>query len=278
MFSEGHIIWIVLSGLIVITGLIICRIKRPELTSLMKTAFVIGLVSEVIKVFTMTTIVPVVDPVIVQNGETIVVQYASHGEYTPYLAMEHMPMELCSLYIIFMFLTLVIGDQTLKKWLYSVMYASGVIGGIMGIVFASITAYYTTVYDYFSSARVWQYFIYHSLIVTVSLYLGASDEAGLEFRDFKKAIIGIVLLDVPTFYLNSIFSSEIYENDTIVGVTHRINFFSSYVSPFGMNSPNKSVWLIYLVIRAILAVLCIAGVFSILAVRGRSERRMADRG
>ena len=206
------------------------------------------------------------------------VQYASHGEYTPYLAMEHMPMELCSLYIIFMFLTLVIGDQTLKKWLYSVMYASGVIGGIMGIVFASITAYYTTVYDYFSSARVWQYFIYHSLIVTVSLYLGASDEAGLEFRDFKKAIIGIVLLDVPTFYLNSIFSSEIYENDTIVGVTHRINFFSSYVSPFGMNSPNKSVWLIYLVIRAILAVLCIAGVFSILAVRGRSERRMADRG
>ena len=41
------------------------------------------------------------------------------------------------------------------------------------------------------------------------LAIGFGKEAGLRFGDWKKAVIGILVLDIPTFYLNSLLSSEI---------------------------------------------------------------------
>ncbi|MBR4575473.1 MAG: YwaF family protein [Lachnospiraceae bacterium] len=276
MFSEGHLIWIGLSILMIIIGLAACRIRRPSLRSLMKSALYIGIASEVIKVFSVAQIVPVADTVIREEGGRITVDYVVSAGYTPYIAMEHMPLELCSLYLVFMLLCIALRDGGWKRGLYAVMYASGTIGGLMGIFFASISNDFSTVAQYFASARVWQYFIYHSMIVVVSLYLGSSDEAALRFADHKKAVIGLVLLDIPTFYLNSVLSSEIYVNDKLVGVSHRINYFSSYVSPFGMNSPDKRAWLIYLVIRAVLAYLFIIAAFSVCGIRERLRRRQKD--
>ncbi len=278
LFSQGHLIWIAISIAIIVAGSVICRVVRPKLYDLMKVAFGLGILSEVVKVFAVAKIVPVIDPVIVQNEDVLAVEYVSLNDYTPYIAMEHMPLELCSLYIVFMFLAIVVKSTAWKKGLYAVMYASGTIGGLMGIFFASIAADFSTVHEYFASARAWQYFIYHAIIVTVSLYLGSCDEAGLEFSDFKKAVMGIILLDIPTFYLNSVFSSEIYKNDELVGVSHRINFFSSYVSPFGMKSPEKSAWILYVLIRAVLALICIIAVFTIPAISARMRRRAKNDG
>ncbi|MCR5733202.1 MAG: YwaF family protein [Lachnospiraceae bacterium] len=275
MFSEGHILWIVFSFTIIIVILAVCHKLKPSIKALMKTAFCVGIVSEVIKVISAIQIVPMVDPVVVRNGDLLAIEYVSNGEYTPYLAMEHMPLELCSLYLVFMLLVLTLKDGGWKKGLYAVMFASGTIGGLLGILLSSIAVDFTTVAEFFSSVRAWQYFIYHSIIVAVSVYLGCSKEADLKFTDLKKAVIGIVLLDIPTFYINSVFSSEIYSQNKIVGVTHRINFFSSYVSPFGMTVPDKKTWLIYLVIRAVLALTCITLLFGLLKIKDLVKRKEA---
>ena len=253
MFSQGHLIWIGISVLLIAGGLWACLRKKPPLRKVMTVCMALGVASEVVKVFSVARIVPMVDPVILEQDGAMVLQWMPTGEYTPYLAMEHLPIELCSLYLLFMLLSLALRDGPWKRGLYAVMFASGTIGGFMGIALATITAYLDTTAAYFLSARVWQYFLYHSMIVTLSLYLGFCGESGLSFSDWKKAIIGLVFLDLPTFYLNSILSSEVYLHDEVVGVTHRINFFSSYVNPLGLVLTEKWQWIAYLIVRAALA-------------------------
>ena len=109
------------------------------------------------------------------------------------------------------------------------------------------------------------------MVVMSSLYLGLCEEGGLRFADWKKAVIGLLFLDIPTFYVNSIFSSEVYVHDKVVGVTHRINYFSSYVNPLGLVLTEKWQWIVYLLGRDLLAVGLVVLLF-LLLVKKRGER------
>ena len=274
MFSTGHLIWIGICFALIIIGLTICAIVKPTLKRLFKVCFGLGLVSEVVKVFSVSVIVPVVDPVIVEKNGEQVIEWTPIGQYTPYLAKEHLPLELCSLFLIFMLAAILIKDEVWKKRLYAVMYTSGTIGGLMGIVLASITAYYDTTMSYFTSPRAWQFFLYHAMIVMCALYLGFCKESGLRFGDWKKAVVGILILDLPTYYLNSVLSSEVYVNDKPVGVTHGINYFSSYINPLGLVLTEKWQWIAYVAIRFILAVLLIILMYLPLIGRGRKDNKL----
>lgn len=264
MFSTGHLLWIGISAVLIAGGLVFCLKRKPPLRKVMTVCLIAGIISEVIKVFAVAEIVPVVDPVIAwQNGEAVV-QWAPNMDYTPYLGAEHLPLELCSLYLLFSLLALAIKDGPWKHGLYSVMFVSGTIGGIMGIVLSAIAGYYSTPAEYFCSVRVWQFFLFHSMIVVASLYLGFCPEGGLHFSDWKKAILGLILLDLPSFYLNSVLSNPVYMHGELVGVTHRINLFSSYVNPLGLVLTEKWQWILYLAIRAALATCLVLLVFCLL--------------
>lgn len=109
------------------------------------------------------------------------------------------------------------------------------------------------------------------MIVMVSLYLGLSEESGLTFSDWKPAILGLVLLDIPTFYLNSILSSEVFLHNELVGVTHRINLFSSYVNPLGLVLTEKWQWIVYLIIRAAIAAALIVLLYLLLLKKKKAD-------
>lgn len=253
MFSTGHLIWITISAALILALCISLFRNKPPLSKVLKICIVIGVLSEIIKVFSVAQIVPMVDPVIVSQDGSQMLQYVPTGEYTPYIAKEHLPLELCSLYLLFMPLALLIKNEKYKKWLYALMFVSGTIGGFMGIVLSSIAGDFETTAAFFAAPRAWQFFLFHSMIVALSIYIGFGKEAGLRFGDWKKAVIGILVLDIPTFYLNSLLSSEIYVADQVVGVSHRINFFSSYVNPIGLILTEKWQWIVYLIIRMVLA-------------------------
>ncbi len=186
MFSQGHLIWIGISAALIAGGLLLCIRRRPPLRRVLTICLVLGAVSEVIKVFSVAVIVPMVDPVIAESGGSTVLQWAPTGQYTPYLAMEHLPLELCSLFLLFTLLALTLRDGGWKRGLYAVMFASGTLGGLMGIALSSIAGDYATTGAFFSSVRAWQFFLYHSMIVTVSLYLGLCGESGLLFPTGRK--------------------------------------------------------------------------------------------
>ncbi len=261
MFSQGHLVWAAISACVIAAGICICFKKKPKLKKLLRIALIIGIISEIIKFFSVAEMVPMVNPAVVDSGGNLSVEYVPTGQYTPYVPLEHIPFELCSLFIVFLILALFAKDGLWKRGLYALMFAAGSIGAAIAIILPSITMYLKSPSDYLTYPLVYQYFIYHSVIVVVCVYIGASEEAGLCSKDWKAAINGLILLDLPTYYLNSIFSSEIYYNDAVVGVTHRINFFSSYVNPLGLVLTEKWQWMAYLLIRLFIAVDLVIGLF-----------------
>lgn len=272
MFSQGHLIWIAICFALIAIAFIVCMIAKPRLKKVFKTCLILGVVSEIIKVFSTAEILPMVDPVIIEENGTQVIGYTATGQYTPYLGKEHLPLELCSLYLFFMLIALFLKNEVWKKRLYALMFASGTIGGILGIVMSSIAGDFGTTLSFFTSLRSYQFFLYHAMVVFCSLYIGFGRESGLSLRDWKTAIAALVLLDIPTFYLNSLLSSEVYLHDKPVGVTHSINYFSSYVNPLGLVLTEKWQWIAYIAIRGVIAVITVFLLYLPLAGRGRTKQ------
>ena len=251
MFQTAHIIWIIISLVLIVVGVILCRYLRPSINRMLKVCLCIGIVSEVIKFFSVSQIVPFINETFVKPDGTFGYNYS--GAYTPILEAEHLPFEMCSLQFFFMAICLIASSEKVKHFLYVMMFATG-IGGVIAIPLATLSVYYTDFADYMLSPRVWQFFLYHSMISVLSIYIGLSKETNIVFSDLKTAIIGAFAFDIPTFYLNGILSEKVYVNDQLVGVTHRINFFSSYVNPVGLVLTEKWQWIAYIAIRDVILV------------------------
>jgi len=261
MFSTGHLVWIGISFVLIIAGVLYFRKTKPSLTKLIKVCLVLGLVSEFIKIISVVSIIPVVSPaVVMQNGQPVLA-YIPVNDYTPMLSSEHLPLELCSLQLLFMLLVILLKDKKKQQSVYAIMYPTGLIGGVMGIVLSGALPHAAELADFFTSARMYQFFIFHSMIVALSIYIGMSPESGLSFKKWRLALAALIFLDIPTFYLNSVLSNKIYVNDTLIGTTHRINLFSSYVNPIGLVLTEKWQWLLYLLIRLVLTVILLILVY-----------------
>ena len=253
MYSTGHLIWIGISAILIVGGLLTIRIRKPTLEQVLKACLIVGVVSEVTKVFSVTSILPVVTPEIVTTEAGSALTYVPIGKYSPYMKMEHLPLELCSLMIVFLIAALLLKNGIWRSRLLALMYITGTIGGLMGILLSYIATEYTSTAAFLLAPRAWQYFLYHSMVVMLGLYLGFEYNGGVSLRFWKSTMIGLLLLDMPTFYLNSILSQAAYVNGEPVGILYRTNFFSSYVNPLGLVLTEKWQWLVYLGIRLALA-------------------------
>ena len=267
MFSIGHLIWIAICTVLIAVLLWTFKRRQVPLRRVFVFALAFSVLSEIVKVLSLIEIVPMVDQVIVQENGAPALDWTPIGQYTPYLRAEHLPLELCSLFLFFLAAALLVKDEKWKNRLYAVMFATGTIGGVMGIVLCTSADRLNAAGAFFTSVRSWQFFLYHAMVVAVSLYIGLCGESGLVFSDWKKAVLCIIALDLPTFYLNSVLSSAVYVHDELVGVTHRINFFSSYVNPLGLVLTEKWQWLVYLLVRLLLACALIIGLFLLLPRR-----------
>jgi uncharacterized membrane protein YwaF len=254
MFSTGHLLWIAVSAALILGGLIAVKARKPDLRQVLKACLIVGAASEAVKVFSVMNILPMVTPA-VAGGE---IAYIPAGQYSPYIEMAHLPLELCSLMLVFLAAALLLRDGIWRERLLTVMYITGLIGGLMGIFLAYITSEFFTVEEYFTSPRVWQYFLYHAMVVFLGLYLGFVRKNDISLRSLKTTMLGIMILDIPTFYGNSIFSQPVYANEKPVGLVYRTNFFSSYVNSLGLVLSEKWQWMAYLAIRLALATALIA--------------------
>ena len=253
MYSTGHLIWIGISVILIVGGLLTIRIRKPTLEQVLKACLIVGVASEVTKVFSVTSILPVVTPEIVTTEAGSALTYVPIGKYSPYMKMEHLPLELCSLMIAFLIAALLLKNGIWRSRLLALMYITGTIGGLMGILLTYIATEYTSTAAFLLAPRAWQYFLYHSMVVTLGLYLGFEYNGGVSLKFWKSTMIGLLLLDMPTFYLNSILAQAAYLNGEPVGILYRTNFFSSYVNPLGLVLTEKWQWLAYLGIRLALA-------------------------
>lgn len=60
-------------------------------------------------------------------------------------------------------------------------------------------------------------------------------------------------------------------------MSHRINFFSSYVNPLGLVLTEKWQWIVYLVVRLALAITLILLLYLLLLHKGKPRKAAANR-
>ena len=82
-----------------------------------------------------------------------------------------------------------------------------------------------------------------------------------------------MVMDLVSMYMNSIMSTPYYSGDELMGVGNAVNYFSSYNNPLGIVMSTKGQWMIYLLIRIVLAVIIIAIVNMPLLAKEKMEKK-----
>ena len=245
MFSIQHIIWMIISAAI-IAGLVIALAKkRPPLKSVLTSAFVICVLSELVKVLSCIELVPSTD------GSVLY----------PYLELQHLPFHLCSIQILMiLYCRFAKGDilkSPGKQYILRFMYPTCVIGAAFALILPSIFSTTITVNQAFTHPIAYQTFIYHSMLIVLGVYVPMSGEVSFSWKTYRKTMLFLGLVTFMALYLNSLFASVTYQNGKLVSVDYVTNFFFVYKTPIGLALNTKLAWLIYLLIIVALAFILI---------------------
>ena len=241
MFSIQHIIWMIISAAI-IAGLVIALAKkRPPLKSVLTSAFVICVLSELVKVLSCIELVPSTD------GSVLY----------PYLELQHLPFHLCSIQILMiLYCRFAKGDilkSPGKQYILRFMYPTCVIGAAFALILPSIFSTTITVNQAFTHPIAYQTFIYHSMLIVLGVYVPMSGEVSFSWKTYRKTMLFLGLVTFMALYLNSLFASVTYQNGKLVSVDYVTNFFFVYRTPIGIALNTKLAWMIYLLILVFLA-------------------------
>ena len=266
-FSQAHIIFIIFSIFLFIVGTLICYKYNFPTDKVIKTCFFLALFSEISKIFMTMQIVPVVETV-VENGALV---YKNTGEFAPYIRSEFLPLHLCSLQIIFLFLAIVVKNTKWEKRILSFIYCTALIGGILAIFLSTIVSEYNNEVEFLTSIRAWIFYLYHVMIMVIAMVIARDKKIDIRFEDIKWSYIFLFFLDIASLYLNSIFTVPLYNNGMLMGITHVSNYFSSYQNPLNIQMTNKNAYLIYMCIRFVGIVILITLLYLPLLKRNKKR-------
>ena len=242
MFSVNHIIWTVICTVISIISIIYIQKTKPSFKTMVNICFAIGIVSEVIKIFSVIELVPI----------------AGGSGFYPYLETRYLPLHLCSLQIIlFAYLKINKRNNETTYNIISFMYPCCVIGGLLAIIMPSIFNTSISVDQAFTHPLAYQTFLYHTMLIVFGIYLLNNNEIRLKTDGYKKALIIIFVLGFIAININSVFTTPVYENNILLAVEGTTNFFFTAVPPIPIAISNKWQWILYILVIALLAILLI---------------------
>lgn len=175
MFSTKHIILIVISA--VVTVLFFFFIKKIQKEKVYKMYLLIGIISELVKVFTFTII----------NEERL-------GGYLP---KTDLPFHLCSIQIILILILVLNKKESVERFIISFMIPTCLIGAFAAIMIPTS-----------SSLGRWpitiQYFTYHSVLISFALKFLTSKEYDLNIKDYLNCLKFLLVILFFAIYINSI--------------------------------------------------------------------------
>ena len=221
IFGIKHLILVAVS-LILIVALFFLS-KKLRFATVCKTLFVVGILSETVKIFYY----------IIQNE-------ATHEGILP---KTDLPFHLCSIQILFIAVVNFTKNEKLKRFLLSFMFPSCLLGGIAAILIATTS----------SLNGMWiitaQYFLYHIAIVVFALNLCSNKELKLTVSDYFSCLKFLLILFFFAVYVNSI----VYDGNS------NINFMYVASPPQrGLPFLNEDHgWFVYIVHYATLVLLCV---------------------
>ena len=237
MFTFRHLIWLAICVVMVTASVIYASKKKMTLTEVLTVACVISVLSEVVKVFSLTRMVYSADGTIVR----------------PYIEMNNLPLHLCSLQILLIFYVRFTENRKLREQILAFMYPSSILGAFFALLLPSIFTNNISIEQAFTHPQAYQFFIYHSMLIFLGIMIARSDEIKWDKKYIKSSLIILYVLSFISFYLNSMFAAPVYAGGVLQSVEFWPNFMFTYNNPIGIRVTELWQWYLYLLILLILS-------------------------
>jgi len=214
-------------------------VRKQSLSAVFKKMLLVGIVSELIKVFYYT-----------------VANEATHGGILP---KTDLPFHLCSIQILFILVINISSNEKIKRFLYSFMIPSCLLGGIAALLLATSS----------SLNGMWilsvQYFGYHVAIIVLALKLMTSQEFSPVIGDYFNCLKFLLVLMFGAMYINSI----LYD-----GVSN-INFMYVASPPMsGLPFLNEDHgWLVYIAHYGCLVLFCVSACYAKVIFKALTKKK-----
>ncbi len=232
MFTWRHILWLFICAAMITVTVMRYRRKRPALKKVLKTAMIISVLSEVIKIFSVIRMVPSSNGVI----------------YGPYIPMNHLPLHFCSVQIILIYYVSTTENEKKRKKVLGYMYSTGMLGALAALAMPSIFSTSVPVERAFVSPLAYQFFFFHSMLIALGIIIAISGEITWRWKHCTDTLLFVYLLGFISLYVNSLLASPTYVDGELVSVDFWTNFFFTFNNPLGIRFTQLWHWVLYFVI------------------------------
>lgn len=253
MFSLNHFIWLGICAILSALALTYLNKRKPSLKEVLTVACWLSLLSEFVKTMSVLELIPSSD------GSSLHL----------YMKMQHLPFHLCSIQIIFIFITRFTQNEKVKEILLAFMYPACVLGGILAMLIPSIfSSGSVPVAEAFSKPLAYQFFLFHVMLLVLGIYIVMSKEIKLTWKHYFTTLAIVFMMAFGSIYLNSIFAIPTYVDGKLISVDYSTNFFFTQRTPIGIDLVTKGQWYLYLLILVALAFIFVGILYFIALKRG----------
>lgn len=229
MYTLQHFIWLALCFVIIILSIILLKKYKPSLRQVLTIACVVAVVSEIIKTFSLMQLVP-----------------SSDGtRFYPYIELENVPLHLCSVQIVLIFMTRFMKESNKRTTILAFMYPTTIVGAFAAIMIPTVFTKHVPVGNAFTHVMAYQFFLYHAMLIILGIYIVMSKEVKIEKKHFISSFIILFGLSFISLYVNSIFANVRYVNGEVVSIDYVGNFFFTYETPIGIRFTKIWHWYLY---------------------------------
>lgn len=237
MYTLQHFIWLLLCAIVITVSIILARKYKPSLRQVLTIMCVVAVISEIIKTFSLMQLVPSSDG----------------SRFYPYIELENVPLHLCSIQIILIFLTRFMKESNTRTTILAFMYPTTIVGAFFAIMIPTVFSNNVQVEDAFTNIMAYQYFLYHAALIVLGIYIVMSKEVKIERKHFVTSFLMLFAFSILSLYLNSIFADATYVDGNVKYVDYVTNFFFTYETPIGIYFTQIWHWYLYYVILFTLA-------------------------
>ena len=238
MFTWRHFVWLAICAIVIVLLVLAYKKKKPTLQQVLTSACVVCVLSELTKVFSVITLVPSADGSIIY----------------PYIPTNHLPLHMCSIQILLIFYVRFTENRKFRETLLAFMYPTCLIGALLALAMPSIFTTSIPVERAFIHPMAYQFFVYHTMIGSLSAFIVMSKEIKWETKHYFNALKYLFLMGFGSIYINSMLASPTYVDGKLISVDFWPNFFFTYNNPLNIKMTTMTHWYIYMVIVVVLAV------------------------
>lgn len=238
MFSVQHFIWLGICIVLFFSAITLYKKKKPSLNRVLDICLLICTMSEITKVLSVLEMVP-------SSNGTIM---------RPYLPLNHLPLHMCSIDIILIYWARHTENMKTREKLLAYLYPTCLYGSLLALAMPSIFTTSISVDQAFTHPMAYQFFIYHTMIGSLSAFIVMSKEIKWERRHYFDAMKYLFLMAFVSIYVNSIFASPTYVDGKLISVDFWPNFFFTYNNPLNIPMTTMKHWYIYMAIITVLSI------------------------